>query len=153
MLATKYKVWTGGNIGGSLLFDLPRIADERFGRARAEQLHAGASASLQWSPHVAVVNMISVDHTDWHGDVENYIDAKRNIVRFQKPDDIAVLSDENDESGELRHGHEGANRDIWHRRSPAVCADDPGRHNQLNAQAAFAAANVLGVSWDERKSR
>src|SRR5688572_22833548 len=26
MLATRFKVWTGGNIGGSLLFDLPTIS-------------------------------------------------------------------------------------------------------------------------------
>jgi len=25
----------------------------------------------------------------------------------------------------------------------------PGQHNQLNAQSAFAAASIMGVSWDE----
>ena len=43
-------------------------------------------------PHVAVVTMLSADHLDWHRGLENYLDCKRNIVRFQKPGEFAVRS-------------------------------------------------------------
>jgi UDP-N-acetylmuramoylalanine--D-glutamate ligase len=146
MLATKDKVWTGGNIGGSLLFDLPRIASGDLVVLELSSYMLEHLRSMRWSPHVAVVNMISVDHVDWHGGVDNYIDAKRNIVRFQSSEDVAVLSDENEVSASFaQHTKARVVRyGIGDRRAFALLM--PGRHNQLNAQAAFAAANALGVS-------
>ncbi len=49
---------------------------------------------MRWSPHVAVVTMISQDHLPWHGSLEAYLDAKRNIIRFQQSGDFAVLNEE-----------------------------------------------------------
>ena len=49
---------------------------------------------MRWSPHVGVVTMISSDHLAWHGSQEAYVDAKRNIIRFQQPEDIAVLNED-----------------------------------------------------------
>lgn len=149
MLATKHKVRTGGNIGGSLLFDLPRIAAGDLVVLELSSYMLEHLRSMQWSPSVALVNMISVDHVEWHGNVENYIDAKRNIVRFQKPDDIAVLSELNEESASFAEHTKAriVKYGIGDRRPFALVI--PGRHNQLNAQAAFAAANALGVSWDD----
>ena len=40
---------------------------------------------MHWSPHVALVTMVSSDHLDWHGgSVEAYGNAKENLVRFQR---------------------------------------------------------------------
>ncbi|MBI2034353.1 MAG: hypothetical protein HYT11_01330 [Candidatus Levybacteria bacterium] len=44
------------------------------------------------SPHIAVVLMITSDHLDYHGDVHDYIDAKRNILRFQTKNDFAIIN-------------------------------------------------------------
>ena len=44
MLATKFNVHVGGNIGKSLLLELPKIMSERSRRAGTVQLHAGVSA-------------------------------------------------------------------------------------------------------------
>lgn len=152
MLATKHTVWTGGNIGGSLLFDLPRIAQTDLVVLELSSYMLEHLRSLAWSPHVAVVNMISVDHVEWHGSVENYIDAKRNLVRFQTASDIAVLSDQNEESASFAQHTKAriVKYGIGDRRPFALVI--PGRHNQLNAQAAFAAANALGVSWDDAQA-
>ena len=44
---------------------------------------------------VSVVTMIAADHLEWHGGLAGYTEAKANIVRFQRPDDVAVLNEEN----------------------------------------------------------
>ncbi|CAN5602478.1 UDP-N-acetylmuramoyl-L-alanine--D-glutamate ligase [soil metagenome] len=152
MLATRYKVWTGGNIGGSLLFDLPKIAASDLVVLELSSYMLEHMRPMRWSPQVALVNMISIDHIDWHGSAEAYVDAKRNIVRFQKAGDIAVLSDENESSAGFAD-HTPASiikYGIGDRRLFSLTI--PGRHNQLNAQAAFAAASALGVSWDDAQN-
>jgi UDP-N-acetylmuramoylalanine--D-glutamate ligase len=44
------------------------------------------------SPHIAVVLNITSDHLDYHKDTKEYIEAKTNIVRFQKKSDYAVIN-------------------------------------------------------------
>jgi UDP-N-acetylmuramoylalanine--D-glutamate ligase len=98
---------------------------------------------------VAVVTMLAEDHLDRHGSKEAYLDAKLNIVRYQSAGDFAILGEECAErrafsaatAGRvILYGLEG-------RKQFAMAI--PGAHNQLNAQAAFAAASVFDVSWDE----
>ncbi|HUD44399.1 MAG TPA: UDP-N-acetylmuramoyl-L-alanine--D-glutamate ligase [Patescibacteria group bacterium] len=47
---------------------------------------------LKKSPQIAVVLMITQEHLDYHKDVYEYIDAKRNILRFQGDSDYAVIN-------------------------------------------------------------
>lgn len=44
------------------------------------------------SPNIAVVLNITSDHLDYHKDTKEYIEAKTNIVRYQKEDDYAVIN-------------------------------------------------------------
>lgn len=44
------------------------------------------------SPQIAVVLMITQEHLDYHADIAEYVDAKRNILRFQKQADYAVIN-------------------------------------------------------------
>jgi UDP-N-acetylmuramoylalanine--D-glutamate ligase len=152
MLASRFKVWTGGNIGGSLLFDLPQIEPGHLVVLELSSYMLEHIRPMRWSPQVALVTMVGVDHIEWHGSAEAYVEAKKNIVRFQKPDDIAVVSEQNETSASfadvtkarlVRYG-------LRDRRPFALTI--PGKHNQLNAQAAFAAAQALGVSWDHAQA-
>jgi UDP-N-acetylmuramoylalanine--D-glutamate ligase len=103
----------------------------------------------RWSPHVALVTIVTQDHIEWHGSVEAYIDAKKNIVRFQKPDDVAVLCEENAESASFSHDAGGRALLYGLERRKRFALKLDGEHNQLNAQGAFAAAQLMGVTWDE----
>src|SRR5205807_337309 len=149
ILRRRFNVWVGGNIGRSLLADLEKIDKTHLVVLELSSFMLEHLGEMRWSPHVAVVTMISSDHLDWHGSHESYVNAKRNIVRFQRADDFALLNGENEIARSFaadtrgRVGMFGLN-DC--RRFQLALA---GPHNQLNAQAAFAAAQVVGVSWEE----
>jgi UDP-N-acetylmuramoylalanine--D-glutamate ligase len=51
---------------------------------------------LAKSPHIAVVLNITQDHLDWHKDLEEYIEAKTNIVKHQKKEDYAIINTDYD---------------------------------------------------------
>ncbi len=63
---------------------------------------------MHWSPHVAVITLLSQDHLEWHGSYDAYADAKRNIARFQRPDDVTVVNEESPAALELARASAGA---------------------------------------------
>jgi UDP-N-acetylmuramoylalanine--D-glutamate ligase len=106
-------------------------------------------ATVQWSPHIALITMIGQDHLDWHGGLDGYVAAKKTILQFQRRDDYAIIN-ENDEAS-IKTAEVTPARVVYFGlkgRKP-FALKLPGAHNQLNAQAAFATANCLGVSWDQ----
>lgn len=60
------------------------------------------------SPHIAVCLMITQDHLDWHGKLENYWEAKSSIVRFQAEDDVVVYFAQNETSASLAQLSKGS---------------------------------------------
>jgi len=152
MLATKYKTWTGGNIGGSLLPNLGQIEASHLVVLELSSYMLEHLKEMHWSPHVALVTMVKADHIAWHGSVEAYQDAKKNIVRFQRPDDIAILN--STDAGSISFTPDATGRVTTYplANSKPFALSLPGAHNQLNAQGAFAAASALGISWDAAQS-
>jgi UDP-N-acetylmuramoylalanine--D-glutamate ligase len=149
ILRRRFTTWVGGNIGHSLLPDLDKITQSHLVVLELSSFMLEHLGAMRWSPHLAVVTMVAADHLDWHGSQESYVRAKSNIVRFQHPDDIAVLNEEDpgamsfaklSEARIVRFG-------VKDRRPLDLLV--PGRHNQSNAQAAFAAAYELGVGRDD----
>lgn len=45
---------------------------------------------LKQSPPIAVCLMIEPEHQDWHGTVEEYYEAKRQLFKWQRTEDIAI---------------------------------------------------------------
>jgi len=48
--------------------------------------------TLGVSPHIGVVLQTTSEHLDWHTSVEQYRDAKANLVRWQKRDDYCIYN-------------------------------------------------------------
>ncbi|MBI2639082.1 UDP-N-acetylmuramoyl-L-alanine--D-glutamate ligase [Candidatus Peregrinibacteria bacterium] len=160
------KVFLGGNIGKSPMEFLDELAPRDL---VILELSSFQLQDLQKSPHVAVVLGITPDHLDHHKDMDEYVDAKRNIVRFQGPKDFAVLDMDNKQSasfekntkakisgvsiekpvGEggflkvgsliLKHGKTGM---IFGEKNNVKLL---GNHNIKNILAAAAAAHILGA--------
>jgi len=93
--AAGVKTFVGGNIGRALL---PYIHDIKPQDAAVVELSSFQLTQMTQSPHVAVVTNVAPNHLDWHTDMQEYIDAKRNLVAFQSVSDRAVLNLDNDTS-------------------------------------------------------
>jgi len=104
-------------------------------------------SDVSMSPDIAVVTNLYEDHIPYHGSLEAYWDAKRNIIRDMRDSGTAIYNPQFDL---VAH---------WVRDSP--CRGIPidpdhfvemsgwkvwGDHNRLNALLAITAAGVLGVS-------
>ena len=122
------------------------------------------------SPYIAVMLMITSEHLDYHKDVNEYVDAKRNILKFQTSEDYAILNRDYVASNESnihtnakvfyvsteRSGYEGCfikdNAVFLSQNGKEEKIIDiseillPGKHNLENISAAIMAAALLGVS-------
>ena len=87
------KVFLGGNIGAALL---PQLADVTPDAVAVVELSSFQLISMRTSPKVAVVTNVTPNHLDHHKDMQEYVDAKRNILLWQVPPCRAVLGFEND---------------------------------------------------------
>ena len=87
------KVHLGGNIGAALLPMLPEVRPED---VAVVELSSFQLISMHQSPKIAVVTNVTPNHLDHHKDMQEYIDAKRNILLYQNPPCRAVLGYEND---------------------------------------------------------
>jgi UDP-N-acetylmuramoylalanine--D-glutamate ligase len=91
-------VHLGGNIGTPILDLLPKIKE---GDWLVWELANFQLKPAHYSPHVGVCLMIVRDHMDWHPDMEDYVEAKANIFRFQNPDDVAIYFPDNEYSTKI----------------------------------------------------
>lgn len=160
-------VWVGGNIGRSLLDELPRIRPDDYVVLELSSFQLCRTAEIRWSPRVGVFTSLAPNHLDWHGTYSHYVASKLNLIRFQDPARDAIVIPEDPQLRrhfDLLHGDLAG---IWRfhadsrecsarmQSGSAMEADDrmlswndlelpvPGVHNRLNAAAALTAAHVL----------
>lgn len=91
--AAGIRTFVGGNIGRALL---PYVHDITASDAAVVELSSFQLTNMTQSPHVAVVTNVAPNHLDWHTDMQEYIDAKRNLVAHQTAADRAILNLGND---------------------------------------------------------
>ena len=101
-------VWVGGNIGHPLLCDADRMRPQDYA---VLELSSFQLISMHQSPKIAVVTNVTPNHLDPHKDMQEYIDAKRNILLYQTPPFRAVLGDENDISRSMQKDCKG--KQVW----------------------------------------
>ncbi len=88
-----YTVHLGGNIGRALL---PIIGEVQPDDMAVVELSSFQLISMDQSPDIAVVTNVTPNHLDHHKDMQEYIDAKRNILLHQTSAGKAVLGYENE---------------------------------------------------------
>jgi UDP-N-acetylmuramoylalanine--D-glutamate ligase len=87
----KFDVFLGGNIGKPLLELLPKLKSSSY---VVMEISSFQLIDLPVSPDIAVILNITLDHLDWHESKEEYIEAKKNIVKYQKTSDWAIINNE-----------------------------------------------------------
>ena len=164
------RIWLGGNIGKSLLDDLPAIGPRDVVVLELSSFQLEDAAHIRGSPHIAVVTNLRDNHLDRHGTMEAYADAKANIYRYQSADDWVVMpkgegieylpAEWTDRRQLFRYGIDPILRRIQidcrldggaQSSELALQLSVPGLHNLHNAAAALAVARILGVA-DEAAS-
>lgn len=146
MLAAARATHIGGNIGKPLINDLDTISADDWVLLELSSYMLHYLGARGFRPTVALVTLISADHLDWHGGLDHYVDAKRNLVRHQLPADHAVLYAGNPTTPSFAACTRATVHTYDLDSSPPLQILLPGRHNQLNAQGAFLAASLLGVT-------
>ncbi|QQS15662.1 MAG: UDP-N-acetylmuramoyl-L-alanine--D-glutamate ligase [Candidatus Moraniibacteriota bacterium] len=135
-----------GNIGQPLLsaFDTPLDPATII----VAELSSYQLDDVEYSPHIAVLLNLFSDHMNYHGSVDAYHEAKRNVVRFQNDRDFAVYNETNPKLSEWVR--EGKGRPIPIHKSGRGCETYEtkllGAHNAENIRAAVSVARLLGIS-------
>ncbi len=93
------KVHLGGNIGAPLLPRIEEIGPDDFVVA---ELSSFQLISMRKSPDVAVVTNVAPNHLDVHKDMDEYVEAKKNILLHQNAFSRTVLNRDNDITREFR---------------------------------------------------
>jgi len=91
------RVWIGGNILVSPLTFLNKVRKGDIVVLELSSWLLETTGNLGLSPHVAVVTNIMRDHLNSYEGMDDYVEAKAQIFRHQRPDDIVILNadDEN----------------------------------------------------------
>ena len=97
-------VHLGGNIGKPLLPEIETISENDYA---VVELSSFQLISMRESPNVAVVTNLAPNHLDIHKDMQEYIDAKRNIVLHQNAFSRSVLNLDNDISNSFEENVRG----------------------------------------------
>lgn len=87
-----YHCYLGGNIGIPLFTKVNEMRPEDM---VVLELSSFQLMDMQSSPHISVITNISPNHLDIHKSYEEYIDAKKNIFKYQNEDDILVINYDN----------------------------------------------------------
>ena len=158
--AAGHTVWLGGNIGTPLL---PLVRQMKQTDLAVVELSSFQLMDMRRSPGRALITNLAPNHLDVHKDMEEYVEAKKNIYRFQGAEDLLIVNADNAITAPLRgpgetrffsrqgRGHVEIRDGVIFRGEEAVLKVGdillPGVHNVENYMAAIAL--VEGLVSDE----
>ena len=88
-----YNVYLGGNIGIPLFTKLDEMRPEDM---LVLELSSFQLMGMEVSPNISIVTNITPNHLNIHKDYQEYIDAKKNIFKYQNENDYLVLNYDNE---------------------------------------------------------
>ncbi len=139
------KVRLLGNIGNPMLEVLmvPIKKDEIF----VLELSSYQLEDINFSPDIAVVINLFPEHMNYHGSVEKYYDAKKNIIKFQNKDDLFIYNPKYKKLvGWTKESKAKAIPFVS--KIPLKNCEIPliGKHNKENIKAAITVARAFNIS-------
>lgn len=86
------EVFLGGNIGKALMPELDKITENDYAVVELSSFQLLTMGNMINKPDVAVVTNIESTHLDHHISLDEYVDAKRNILIYQSINGRTVLN-------------------------------------------------------------
>lgn len=102
--AKEHHVFLGGNIGTPLFTQISEMTPEDM---IVLELSSFQLMDMKISPHIAVITNITPNHLDKHSDMEEYINAKKNIFKYQDEGGLLVLNYDNEITREFEKEAKG----------------------------------------------
>lgn len=144
-----FDVYLSGNIGSPYLKLLNNLKSDSW---IVMEMSSFQLIDLDMSPQIAVVLNITSDHLNWHKGIEEYVESKRNIVKYQTQDDFAVVNTEYDIPNDFVKGIKSkvigfSKKDLDLKFKQNLLLR--GEHNLENIAAAVAVSKVLNIDEDK----
>ncbi len=149
-------VWLGGNIGTPLLSLVPQMKETDYA---VVELSSFQLMDMTRSPERALITNLAPNHLDVHKDMEEYVEAKKNIFRYQDKDGLLIVNADNEYTDAFLGS--GQTKKFSRKGSAHVCLDGdmicqyweevldvkdiliPGVHNIENYMAAISMVEGL----------
>lgn len=153
-----YNCYIGGNIGKPLIGEVEKMvpSDKVVVELSSFQLF-----SMKKSPKIAVVTNVTPNHLDWHKDFDEYIESKKNIMKYQDETSVFVSNGANEITQKMGCEAKGEWRCFSSKGDATIYLDNgciyygeekiidtadikiPGAHNVENYMAAIGAVYSL----------
>ncbi len=166
-----YKMLKTGEKNPLIAGNIGKVASLVAQKATEENIVVTELSSFQllgithFRPKIAVLTNIYEAHLDYHGTMEEYVNAKKNLIINQTAEDFLVINDDQDECRQfaketkakvipfskeryLEHGVSLKNNAIYflgEKVADYARVKLPGKHNLENILAAVAVAKLSGV--------
>ncbi len=149
-------VWLGGNIGTPLLPLVPQMKEKDYA---VVELSSFQLMDMTHSPQRALITNLAPNHLDVHKDMEEYVEAKKNIFRFQDKNGLLIINGDNEITRDFKGP--GQTKTFSRKKTAHVCLDNgvicqyweeilpvkdiliPGVHNIENYMAAISMVEGL----------
>ncbi len=102
--AAGFKTWIGGNIGTPLFTKIEEISsDDKV----VLELSSFQLMTMDTSTDVALITNLSPNHLDMHKDLQEYMEAKKNIFKYQNENNLLILNEDNDTTRNIKGEEKG----------------------------------------------
>lgn len=93
-----YKTWVGGNIGNPLFASIEEISkDDKV----VLELSSFQLMTMKERIDCALITNITPNHLDMHKDMNEYVEAKKNVFKYQDSEDVLVLNRDNEITNDI----------------------------------------------------
>ena len=101
--------------------------------------------TLGVSPHIGVVLQTTSEHLDWHASIEQYRDAKANLVRWQKRNDFCIYNAASEGAAQIASQSGAIKKPFSSLKISMEEYKVSGEHQLQNMAAATLALECLGM--------
>lgn len=104
-----HKTWVGGNIGTPLF---SRIEEIKQADKVVLELSSFQLMTMDSEIDVAVVTNVTPNHLDMHKGMDEYVESKKNVYKFQEEKDLLVINRDNEISSSMKSEAKGKVREF-----------------------------------------